>query len=299
MERFLENPILKPIEVHAWESREVFNPAAIYLQGRVHLIYRAMGNDNISRLGYAVSSDGVHIDERLAEPILEPENDNEQGGCEDPRISNIDDTLVLTYTALREHNHLQSYQVALTTISVKDFLLRNWNWGTRRLPFPGVFNKNAVVFPKKIGGRYVMFHRIEPTICIAYSDDLKKWCDIMSIMGPRAESWDNLKIGIAGSPIRVSEGWLVVYHGVSDEKLYSLGIVLLDAEHPEQVLYRSKTPILAPKEDYERFGKVPNVVFSCGNVVIDDRLFLYYGGADSVICGASINFGDLLASIRR
>jgi predicted GH43/DUF377 family glycosyl hydrolase len=299
MERFLKNPILKPIEAHAWESREVFNPAAIYLQGKVHLLYRALGNDNISRIGYAVSGDGVHIDERLPEPIFEPQNDNEQDGCEDPRISNVEGTLALTYTALREHNHLQSYQVALTTISMNDFLGHNWNWGTRRLPFPGVYNKNAVVFPKKIGGRYVMFHRIEPTICIAYSDDLKKWCDIMSIMGPRADDWDSWKVGIAGSPIRVSEGWLVVYHGVNDEKTYSLGIVLLDADHPEQVLYRSKTPILTPKEDYERFGKVPSVVFSCGNVVIDDRFFLYYGGADSVVCGASINFEDLLSSIRK
>jgi predicted GH43/DUF377 family glycosyl hydrolase len=299
MERFSGNPILKPIEAHAWESREVFNAAAIYLDGKVHLLYRALGNDSISRIGYAVSSDGVHIDERLPDPVLEPENENELDGCEDPRITEVDGILALTYTALREYGHLQSYQVGLTTISVDDFIHRRWNWGIRRLPFPGIRNKNAVVFPKKIGDKYVMFHRIEPDLCMAYSEDLTKWCDVMSIMKPRAEGWDNWKIGVAGSPIKINEGWLVVYHGVSVEKMYSLGIVLLDSEHPEQVLYRSQTPILAPKEDYERFGKVPNVVFSCGNVVIDDRFFLYYGGADSVVCGASMNFGDLLSLIRK
>ena len=99
--------------------------------------------------------------------------------------------------------------------------------------------------------------------------------------------------------MKINEGWLVIYHGVSVERLYSLGIVLLDRDHPERVLYRSKTPILAPKEDYERFGKVPNVVFSCGNVVIGDKVFLYYGGADSVVCVATVELNQLLSLIRR
>jgi beta-1,2-mannobiose phosphorylase / 1,2-beta-oligomannan phosphorylase len=125
------------------------------------------------------------------------------------------------------------------------------------------------------------------------------WCDISSVMTPQAEGWDNWKIGVGGQPIKTSEGWLMLYHGVSVDRMYCLGLVLLDIEHPERVLYRSKEPILTPKMDYERFGKVPNVVFSCGNVVIDGKLFLYYGGADSVVCVATIEMEKLLSKIRR
>jgi len=299
MERFSDNPILRPIENHSWESREVFNAAAIYLGGKVHLLYRALGNDNISRLGYATSLDGYTIKERFEKPVFEPASDSEKDGCEDPRLSKVEGQLVMTYTALREYSHLQVYQIALTTIGETNFINHKWSWGPRKLPFPGIRNKNAVIFPEKVNGRYVMIHRIDPDLCIAYSDDLNKWCDIMSVMKPRADSWDNWKIGVAGTPMKINEGWLTLYHGVNVDRMYSLGMVLLDKEHPDQVLYRSKDHILAPKEDYERFGKVPNVVFSCGNVIIDDKLFVYYGGADNVLCVATIRMDELLSLIHR
>ena len=299
MERFFDNPILQPIEAHAWESREVFNPAAIYLDCKVHLLYRAMGNDNISRLGYASSTDGVTIDERLPTPIFEPATQSEKDGCEDPRLTEIEGQLLMTYTALREYSHLQVYQVGLTSIAKEDFVNKRWNWGQRRLPFPGIRNKDAVIFPQKVGGRYVMLHRIDPDICIAYSEDLMHWCDLSSVMKPQVDGWDNWKIGVAGTPMKINEGWLVIYHGVSVERMYSLGVALLDSEHPEQVLYRSKQTLLAPKDDYERFGKVPNVVFSCGNVILKDKLFLYYGAADNVVCVATITLDNLLSFIRR
>lgn len=299
MERYVGNPILRPIEAHIWESREVFNPAAIYLDGKVHLLYRAMGNDNISRIGYATSKDGIHIDERLPDPVYTPRAKCEKDGCEDPRITDIGDELVMAYTALREYSHLQVYQIALTTITQADFLARRWNWTPSKLPFPGIRNKDAVIFPEKIDGRYAMIHRIEPDVCIAYSDDLVHWCDMKSMMTPRARGWDNWKLGIGGTPIRMNDYWLVVYHGVSVERMYSLGIILLDAKNPERVLYRSRKALLAPKRDYERFGKVPNVVFSCGNVVINNELFLYYGAADNVICVAKVSLEKLLASLHK
>jgi len=299
MKRYSGNPILSPVVEHPWESRQVFNAAAIYLNGKVHLLYRAMGNDNISRVGYAISSDGFTIDERLPYPIYEPGAECEKDGTEDPRITQIDDKLVMLYTALREYSHIQVYQVALTTITKQNFLERKWDWTPRKLPFRGIRNKDAALFPHKINGRYAMLHRIEPDLCIAFSDDLVQWCDIMSVMTPQAQGWDNWKIGVSGTPMKIDEGWLVVYHGVSVERLYSLGIVLLDSENPERVLYRSKVPILTPKMDYERFGKVPNVVFSSGNVVIDDKFFLYYGAADSVVGVATIGLNELLSLIRK
>ncbi len=294
MERFSGNPILRPIGEHEWEAREVFNAGAVNLNGKVHIFYRAIGNDGVSRIGYAASTDGFHIDERFPQPVFEPANDIEKDGCEDPRLVEINNQLIMTYTALREYSHLQVYQACLTTIDVEDFLQKQWKWGIRKLPFPGIRNKDAVVFPKKINGRYAMLHRIEPDICLAYSDDLVRWCDIMSVMKPRANGWDNWKIGAGGPPIELNEGWLMIYHGVDHKKTYALGAALLDKNNPEKVLYRSEEPILTPCEGYECVGYVPNVVFSCGNVLLDNQVIVYYGGADSVLCAASYELSELL-----
>lgn len=294
MQRFQGNPILEPIGTHAWESRRVFNAAALLADKRIHILYRAMGDDGVSRLGYAVTSDGYHIDERLPNHIFEPANDAEKDGCEDPRVALLDGKLIMAYTALRESDHQQVYQISLTSIALEDFLGKQWRWGERNLPFSGIRNKDAVVFPRRIDGEYFMFHRIEPDICSARSSDLRRWCDIRSVMSPRIKSWDCWKVGIAGSPIELNEGWLLVYHGVSFERVYSLGVALLDKNNPEIVNWRSEKPILTPTEDYERFGKVPNVVFSCGNVLVEDKLLVYYGGADSVLCVATYDLSELV-----
>lgn len=294
MKRFHDNPILKPIPENPWESKLVFNAAAVYMENNIHILYRAIGNDSVSRIGYAKTSDGFHIDERLPTPIFEPTLEWEKKGCEDPRLTLIDDALFMTYTALTERNNWQLYQISLTSIENGDFLDKNWNWKDRVFPFRGIRNKNAVLFPRKIDNKYVMFHRFEPDICVAYSDDLKRWYDIRSLIRPRHKSWDSRKVGAAGTPLELNEGWLCIYHGVSYENVYSLGVVLLDKDNPEKVLSRSEKPILTPIKDYERYGKVPNVVFSCGNVKIDDEVLIYYGGADSVLCVAAYELNELI-----
>jgi len=293
MKRFSNNPIIEPVPGHYWQNREVFNPAALYAGDKVHIIYRAMGDDGVSRLGYANSSDGYSIDFRQPEPAFVPANINEDLGCEDPRLTQMNGECLMTYTAYRSLP-TNAYQVAITKISVEDLISNDWNWGERWLPFDGILNKNAIIFPKKIDGRYVMYHRLEPYLCVAYSDDLKRWCNIKAVMQPRHDSWDCLKVGSTGPPIEVSEGWLFIYHGVDYNYVYRLGALLIDKDNPENILYRSEKPILEPTEEYERFGKVPNVVFSCGSVMLDDKLLVYYGGADSVVCGAEFDLGELL-----
>ena len=294
MKRFQGNPILEPVATNAWESRRVFNAAAFRANDRVHILYRAIGDDRVSRIGYAATSDGCHIDERLAIPVFEPANNAEEDGCEDPRLSLLDNKLIMTYTALREFDQQSLYQISLASIGLDDFLGKTWNWEDRRLAFPGIRNKDAVLFPRRIGGKIVMLHRLEPDVCIAYSDDLQRWYDIKSVMTPRARRWDNWKVGAAGTPIELNEGWLFIYHGVSFERTYCLGVALLDRNNPEIVLHRCDEPILAPVEHYERFGKVPNVVFSCGNVLVDNEVLVYYGAADSVLCVATFDLGELL-----
>jgi len=253
-----------------------------------------MGNDNISRLGLATSNDGFNIKERFDTPIFSPIHHAERDGCEDPRITQIGDQCYMAYTAYRNHDFPVIFQISLTSINLQDFVNRNWNWKERTLPFPGIRNKDAFIFPSKIDGNYVMFHRIEPSICVSYSEDLKKWHGFKSIMEPRDKMWDNIKIGAAGTPIELNEGYLFIYHGVDTKKHYSLGVALLDKANPERILHRSDKPILTPVEGYECIGDVPNVVFSCGNVQIDDQVIIYYGGADTVLCGASYELNELL-----
>lgn len=298
LERYEGKLILKPMKEHVWESDRVFNCAAVYEDNKVHLLYRAMSKEElsegkyISRLGYASTSDGFHIDERLEYPVFVPERDFEYRGVEDPRITRIGSDYHMCYTAYGE-----VAQIALTSIKIRDFLAHKWNWTDRTLAFPRVDNKDAVLFPEKIGGKYVMYHRIPPHIWVAYSNDLKRWFGSNIVMMPREGKWDCYKVGAGGPPIKTDEGWLFIYHGVDKGKVYRLGYALIDLENPERVIFRSEEPILEPKEDYELRGAVPNVVFTCGAVVKDGKLFVYYGGADTVIAVATAKLSDLLSVV--
>ncbi|HII85210.1 TPA: glycosidase [Candidatus Bathyarchaeota archaeon] len=294
MKRFQGNPILEPIGSHRWESRRVFNAGIIANNSQVHILYRAMGQDGVSRIGYANSSDGYHIDERLPKPVLEPAGEVEVDGVEDPRLTLLDDKLLMAYTAFGKYANHQVYQIALTSIDIRDFLRKEWNWNERHLVFPGLHNKDAVIFPRKLDGKYLLFHRFEPDACLASSEDLRRWYDLRFVFGPRERGWDSWKVGAGGPPIELNEGWLFIYHGVSIDRVYSLGVALLDKHNPEKVIFRPENPILSPEEDYERFGKVPNVVFSCGQILKDDKVLVYYGGADNVLCVATFDLSELL-----
>ena len=289
MVRFEGNPILKPVKDHPWESRYVFNTAMISLGGRIHYFYRAMGEDSVSRLGYASSEDGCHIDVRHPNPVFEPSCSLEKYGCEDPRMTLIGDRYVMTYTAYGD-----IFQVGITSISSENILEMNWAWEKRLFPFPNTWNKDAVIFPRMIEGQYVMLHRHEPDICIAHSDDLCSWNHSGIVMRPRPGRWDCSKIGSAGPPIELEDGWLLVYHGVDENRIYRLGVSILDKYDPSKVLGRTDKPILEPWEEYERVGQVPNVVFSCGSVFLGEKLVISYGAADTVIGVASFGLGEIL-----
>lgn len=304
--RFSENPIISPIPEFAWEAKATFNPAAVYEQGKVHLIYRAMSNDDTSVLGYASSTDGLHIDERLKQPIYVPREDFEKktrpgnSGCEDPRITKIDDRFYMCYTA---YDGVNPPRIALTSITVDDFLNRKWVWEKPILISPpGVDDKDACILSKKIDGQYVIFHRMENHICINLVDDLNfgenDWLKINPLIEPRLGKWDDSKVGIAAPPIETKDGWLMLYHGVSSlNSVYKVGVVLLGLDDPTQVIARSDQPILEPKAQYEKEGQVPNVVFPCGAVVIENKLFVYYGGGDSVVGVATMDLSKILSDV--
>ncbi|MBC8450426.1 MAG: glycosidase [Chloroflexi bacterium] len=272
LRRYAGNPILEPKREHPWEARAVFNCAVVQHNGLFHMPYRAVAMDLVSTIGYAVSSNGFDW-LRLDRPVLEPANEFETKGVEDPRITRIGDTFYLAYTAYSEHGTRVSLAASKNLIA----------WERLGVILPDEDNKDAALFPEQIGGRYVLLHRRPPDVWIAYSDDLLHWTDHRVIMRPRPGSWEALKIGAAGPPVKTDQGWLFIYHGVGEDKVYRLGVALLDLNDPTVVLRRQEEPILEPEEEWELHGDVPNVVFSCGQVVTEDTLYVYYGGADTVI----------------
>lgn len=288
LRRYPGNPILKPVPNHPWESKMVFNAGVIYEGGLVHIVYRAMGRDNVSRLGYACSEDGFTIKERLPRPIFTPRLSTETRGCEDPRLTRIGSTIFMTYTAYDG----KIPQIGITSIRLDDFLNRRWRWGRRIMAFPQVVNKDAVILPEKYNGMYVMYHRIHPHIWIAYSRNLRTWINNNIIMMPRKNSWDSLKVGAGAPPIKTKDGWLFIYHGVDENYVYRLGYAILDLRNPRRVIYRCKDPILEPEEEFEKVGAVPNVTFTCGAIVKDEKVYVYYGAADTVICVATAELSD-------
>ncbi len=309
LKRFEGNPIITPIAAHAWESQCTFNPAALYEGGTVHILYRAMSGDNTSVIGYASARDGMNITERLPEPIYVPRIDFEQkkvpggnSGCEDPRVTKIGNTVYMCYTA---YNGIDHPRVALTSISAKDFVEHRWNWAPPILISPpGMDDKDAALFSKKIDGKYVILHRLGSEIWIDRVDDLDfkegKYLGGSVLMHPRDTAWDSKRIGISGPPIETKYGWLLLYHGISRRTgHYNIRAALLDKKDPSKILYRTHDPLLEPKMPYEREGIVNNVVFPCGAVVIKHELFVYYGGADKVVGVASIDVDFLIEGLVR
>jgi beta-1,4-mannooligosaccharide/beta-1,4-mannosyl-N-acetylglucosamine phosphorylase len=157
------------------------------------------------------------------------------------------------------------------------------------------FNRNGVLFPRRINGNYAMLSRPSdnghtPFGDIYYSEspDMTFWGRHRYVMGA-SHGWQSTKIGAGPIPVETSEGWLLIYHGVltsCNGFVYSFGAALLDLDEPWKVLYRGEPYLLAPQAPYERTGDVPNVAFPCASLVDADsgRMAIYYGGADTVVC---------------
>jgi len=292
LKRYAEIPIMSPNPENRWEAAAVFNCAAIHDNGLVHMIYRATDisssgreGDYINSLGYAVSTDGIHFN-RLERPILSNDVPQEARGPEDPRIVKIGETFYMTYTGYGGRFD-GDYRICLATSTN----LIAWERHGVILDEP---NKDASLFPEKISDRYVMFHRREPDIWIAYSRDLVHWEDHTVVLKSLPDSdWENSKIGISGPPIKTLDGWFLIYHGVNKDLVYRQGAALLALEDPTKVLARHSEPILEPELDWELFGHVNNVVFSCGHVLLNDEIYLYYGGADNAIGLARMKLSDI------
>lgn len=307
--KYLQNPIFEPSPDKPWQAQAVFNAGAIYESGKFYLMYRAMSWDNSSVIGCAISDDGYHFHDATDLPAYVPRESFEQkkqppngfSGCEDPRLTKFGDKIYMFYTA---YDGLAPPQVALTAISVENFVAQNWQWDKPKLiSNPLIDNKNACLFPEKINEKFVILHRTAgEDIALDFVADLNfennNQLEKEAAIMPRPESWDSAKIGISGPPIKTELGWLLIYHGVSKfDKNYRLGYMILDLNDPFNVLYRSPFPILEPEFNFEKKGVVENVVFSCGAVEKDGQIFLYYGGADRVMAVATFEIAKLISVI--
>ncbi len=296
LNRHSKEPLLSPKKQNQWEAAAVFNPGVIYENDLFYMIYRATdispgGQEGsyISCLGFAVSKDGIHFN-RLEQPILRNDTPQEARGPEDPRIVKISDTFYMMYTGFGDRFN-GDYRICLATSKN----LIDWQRQGVMLDEP---NKDGALFPEKINGQYVMFHRRPPNIWLATSADLQNWSNHRPIISTRMDSkWENNKIGIAGPPIKTPIGWFLIYHAVDLEMVYRLGAILLDLEDPSIILARQNEPILEPELDWEINGHVENVVFSCGQVVFGEEIYVYYGGADHVIGMAKMKYKEIFSLI--
>ena len=296
IKRYPGNPIISPRPGFIWEQKGTLNPASIELDGKTHILYRAVGPDDVSTIGYAISSDGLSIDERLDKPIYFPRADFERMGCEDPRIVEIDKRLYMTYTGYDG----STPRVVVSSISVNDFLKRRWaGWTSPNvITPPSIANKDSAILPEKVRGGYMIFHRVNQSICVDFVSSLdfnkEKITQCVEVISPRRGMWDGGKVGISTPPIKTKAGWLLLYHGVSWSTTYRVGAVLLDLDDPTIVLARTAIPLFQPEAEYERKGIVSNVVFPCGLTVKKSEVFIYYGAADLVTGVASVKISTLL-----
>ncbi|GMQ94924.1 MAG: glycosidase [Patescibacteria group bacterium] len=338
LKRAEENPILSPNPDIKWESKAVFNPGAVLVNDSVYLLYRAIGEYDtyISRIGLAISSDGVNFERRNKDPIIKPEDDYDRWACEDPRVTKVGDIFYITYVALAQRIreggkptydiiHNLNSQTALVT--TKDFV---------KFERHGIItpknsdDRDVVIFPEKIDGKFIILHRPHrwcknwfkdprsekidvsipipfeelpqrPATWISYSYDLKNWFGHKLLI--RSNHAKDEKTGPGAPPIKTSSGWLLIYHHVEkDEKgriIYTAKAALLDLKDPSKIIAKIPCPILEPKEEYEVNGDVNNVVFPTGALVKDGNFFVYYGAADKYCALATIKLGEIIDELLR
>ena len=295
--------------IHRWEGNPlitlddipfpcntVFNAACVRIKKEYLLLLRIEDMGGRSIFALARSEDGFHftVEKKpfMMPSAKEPFRTYETMGVEDPRITALEGWYYIMYTAVSR------YGPRLALARTKDFKKVE-----RVALISPPENKDGILFPKKIGGRYVRLDRPMSSglgnIWISYSGDLVSWGDSHLLAALRPGYWDCDRIGASAQPIETKKGWLEIYHGVkftASGPLYRLGVLLLDRKDPAKVLGRSNIPILAPREYYERVGDINNVVFSCGAIFEEytSNVKIYYGAADTCICVGTAKIADLL-----
>ena len=328
------NPVLAPNPDLPWENLVTCNPGVWYEQGVFYMLYRAAGDDpeHVIRIGLATSRDGVHFMRASEAPVFGPSSEGpDSGAIEDPRIVKFGDEFYITY-AFRPCPPGQYWRFAHDEVlrpAVDEFAptflrenLANTGLATTcdfktfrrlgRITNSRLDDRDVILFPEKIGGKYVMMHRPKqyvgqrygvkyPSIWLEFSDDLLDWegCESHLLLTGVEHTWEE-KVGGSTPPLRTDEGWLVLYHGVSDcgKGYYRVGALLLDLENPLKILGKTRECILEPETAYETEGFYKGCVFPTGNVIVNGILYVYYGAGDRYVCLATCPLRDLLDYIK-
>jgi len=254
--------------------------------------YKGLGYlTTISHLRLMCSDDGIHFYEPEGyNTIVAPHGEQEHFGIEDCRVSKVDDTFYLTYTA-----------VSPDGIGVNLRTTKDWkNFESHGMIFSPT-NKDCAIFEERVNGKFYALHRPSSTgiggnyIWLAESHDGVHWGNHRCILKTRTGQWDSARIGAGAAPVKTEKGWLEIYHGANAELRYCLGAFLMDPEDPSKVIGRTTEPIMVPLENYELSGFFGHVVFTNGHVVNGDELTIYYGAADEFICGARFSISEILS----
>ncbi len=329
--RHKDNPIFAPSPAHPYEKEGVLNPGVVLTDEGVVMLYRSIGErqNYISRICIARSTDGVMFERSPDNPVFSPKEEFDMWGAEDPRITKIDDDYYVAYVAVPDPVLMDGHAVERKKpLETSAALLRTRDF--KSFENMGVVtpvssdNKDVVIFPRKINGRYAMLHRPNhwnrewcktpyektpednllcamsdlpeaPGIWIAWSDDLVHWDDHKLIMSTY-KSFD-AKIGAGLPPIETADGWLLIYHHVEKagggRLIYSTRAALLHLKDPRRLLADLPYSILSPEMPYEK-----DIVFPSGGFVKDGVLYVYYGASDLTIGLATGSVLDLLAELR-
>jgi len=295
--RYKNNPIIPRDLIPS--SNSIFNSAVVPFRGEFAGVFRCDDRRRYMQLHIGRSKDGINWkieNERIKFISDDPELGNFVYGY-DPRVCWIEDRYYVTWC---NWYHGPTIGVGYTYDFKKFYQLEN-----AYLPF----NRNGVLFPRKIKGKYAMLNRPSdnghtPFGDIFYSEspDMCHWGKHRHVMSP-TYGWQSTKIGAGPTPIETIEGWLLIYHGVltsCNGFVYSAGAALLDIDEPWKVLYRTEPYLLSPQKIYECVGDVPNVVFPCSALcdAPTGRITIYYGSADTVTCLAFTQVDELIDYIK-
>ncbi len=329
LKKYEGNPILVPNPENEWENLVVCNPGVYYDNGKFIMLYRAAGDDvdHVIRFGLAESTDGFNFERKSDEPVLGPSEQGPDTGCiEDARIVKFDDYYYVTY-AFRPAVPGQYWKFAHDVVLTKDhgenaplFLKNNiansalaitkdfkeWT-KLGRITQSNLDDRDVIIFPEKINGKYAMLHRPkewigeeygteQPAVWIRFSDDLLVWNEPSTLLISGIKGGWEEKTGGSTPPLKTERGWLVLYHGVESggTGYYRVGAVMLDLDDPTKVIGRTKDWIMEPEHDYEIEGFYKGCVFPTGNMIVDDTLYVYYGGADKYIGVATCDVNELI-----
>ncbi|MFZ2125559.1 MAG: hypothetical protein WA087_03100 [Candidatus Saccharimonadales bacterium] len=319
-------PILTPRKGVEWEEKAVFNPSVIYDHGTFRMLYRTYPkslykttprgsrpgfnfSNQISYIGYAESKDGINF-ERKDSPFIYPSEDYDRYGCEDPRITKIDDTFYITYSAIDSpiENQEADVKVRIALASTNDFVTIK----KHGIIGPPTTSKASAFFPDKVSGdrigllMTISSDSINSHVAVRYYDSLNQvlsqtdesWAKFLETSQNTAvlktRWWLHRGPELGASPVKTDRGWLLIFSNESMSDSWTVGAALLDINDPNILIARTPSCILQPVTDYELEGLVPNVTFPEGAVVVGDMLYVYYGAADTVIGLATCKLNDLL-----